>query len=75
MRALNIKPIEVTFGNDDLFAFDSSFGDDLARWVANETLAPEINAAVRLAFVAGAVGYRDVNAISNGVAALNRFPG
>src|SRR5207244_4221673 len=45
VRALDIKPIEVALGHNNLFAFDSGFGNELARWITYKTLAPEINAA------------------------------
>ena len=75
VRALDIKPVEVAFGDDDLFSFDSRFGDELARWIAHKTLAPEINAVRRIAFMARSIGHRYINAVGDGVAALNRFPG
>ena len=72
--ALDIKPVEVAFGDDDLFSFDSTFGDELARWITYKTLAPEINAARSMAFMARAVCGGYINTVGDGVAALNGFP-
>src|SRR5713226_1070259 len=67
----------VAFDDENFFLIVRSFSNDLPEGVGDERVAPEFQAGVAIlgfAFEADAIDDRGVNAIGNGVAALNGFP-
>ena len=68
----------IAFDDQDLFLVLGSFGGDLAKGVGDERISPEFEAGVAvggLALEADAIDDGDVDAIGDGVRALNSFPG
>src|SRR5437899_575393 len=68
----------VALDDEDFFLVVRSFGENLAEGVGDERIAPEFQAWIaffRLAFESHAIDDRGVDAVGNGMAALNRFPG
>src|SRR5229473_1335949 len=64
----------VAFDDENFFLIVQSFSNDLPEGVGDERVAPEFQAGVAIlgfAFEADAIDDRGVNAIGNGVAALN----
>ena len=73
---------QVDFGYQNLFFVVGSFSDDTAKRVAEERGAPEFQAISRSRFAADVSGFvsyaiyhRHVNAVGDGVGALNGTPG
>jgi len=68
----------VAFDNENLFLVVRSLGNDQAKGIGNEGISPEVQTGVailRLAFEAHAIHDGGVNAVGDGVTALNGFPG
>ncbi len=74
MRPLNINFSEIAFGHQKLFFINSGFDHQLPRRIRDKTLSPELNPAIRIAFVTDAVGDGHVNAVRNRVRSLNCLP-
>src|SRR6266852_4076036 len=68
----------IAFDDEDFFLVVRSFGDDLAKRIGDKGISPELQSRVAFfgfAFKSNAIDDAGVNSISDGVAALNRFPG
>src|SRR6267154_1830605 len=68
----------IAFDDQDFFLVVGGFGDDLAKRIGNKRISPEFQSGVaflRFAFVSNAIDYRGIDAVGDGVAALNGFPG
>ena len=74
--ARDIDGGEVDFVDEDFLFLEAGLGDDLARRVGDEALAPELDAVPADGrFVADAIRHGDVAAIRHGMRALDGFPG
>src|SRR5579862_5337965 len=64
----------VTFNDQDFFLLGGTFGEDTAKWIGDEGMSPEFQAAFGRALEADAIHGRDKHAVGDGVGALNRTP-
>ncbi len=68
----------VALDNENFFFVVGGFGEDAAEGIGDERISPEFETGVaffRFAFVADAIDDRDVNAVGDGVRALDGAPG
>src|SRR5260370_6729841 len=68
----------IAFDDENFFLVIRSFGNHLAERVCDKRIAPEFQSRVtvfRFAFKADAIDDRGVDAVSDGVTALDGFPG
>src|SRR2546422_5716874 len=78
VRALRVDLAEIAFCHQNGLFRDAGLRNDLSRRVGDEALPPELNAAPRISvrrrLMSDAVGDRDINAVGDGVRALDRLP-
>src|SRR5580700_1400128 len=65
----------IAFDDEDFFLVGGTFGEDAAKWIGNEGMPPEFEAAFGSALEPDAIHSRDEHAVGDGVRALNRAPG
>ena len=75
MGARDIDAVEIDFVDENFLFLNTRLGDDLARRIGDEALAPELDAvAADGRFVADAIRDRNITTVGHGVRALDRFP-
>src|SRR4030095_12090666 len=78
VRALRVDLTEIAFDHQDGLFRDAGLRNDLTRRVGDEALSPELNAAMRISvrrrLMSDAVGDSDINAVGDGVRALDCLP-
>ena len=78
LRRVSSRLCGVAFDDQNFFFVVRSFGENAAEGIGDEGVSPEFEAGVaffRFAFVADAIDDGDVNAVGDGVGALDGAPG